>query len=105
LTTIPAVRTDEPEQSAEPIEKTGASAMGHAASGRRNLERGLTELRVAVLGIVLTIGLSVYFGVPGCWWTTRLAAGLGALFVAGWAIRWKPSRNRLMSFAAWLIGE
>jgi hypothetical protein len=72
-------------------------------SVNRTIERGLNELRLAVLGILAGIGISVAFGVGGDWWR-ELAAGVGAVVIAGALIRIKRSRNKLMSLMHWLSG-
>jgi hypothetical protein len=46
-----------------------------------DVERALNDIRLAVLGILVTIGLSVGFGVPGPWWC-QILAGVGAVAVS-----------------------
>ena len=94
----------------EPLPKVnevtgGASLEATVGIGARGtVERGLNELRLAVLGILVTIGLTVGFGVPCSWWV-RVLAGAGAFALACLVIRWTFSRKLLMSFAHWLTGH
>jgi hypothetical protein len=62
-----------------------------------SVDRGLNDIRLAVLGVLVTIGLSVGFGVSGPWWQ-RAAWGLGTFAVACLLVRWGSSRNLLMAF-------
>ena len=94
------------EPSREPVihEKAMTARVTASASGQATVERGLTELRLAVLGIVITIALSVGFGLPTSW-PVRLAGGILAFVVVCGLIRWKVSRTWAMRFAAWLLRE
>jgi hypothetical protein len=98
------MKPEEPEQPREPVihEKEMTAHVTARASVETSVVRGLTELRLAVLGIVLTIGLSVGFGVPSTW-PIRVAAGVAAFVAACALIRWRWARHRLMAFAHWLI--
>jgi hypothetical protein len=64
--------------------------------------RGLTEIRLAVLGILVAVALGSA-ALAYDWWQ-RLAVGFGAFGVCCALIRWPRSRNRLMKFAHWLTG-
>ena len=94
---------DEPKTSdkREPVthEKEMTATVGTTASlsGPAAVERGLNELRLAVLGILAGIGLSVGFGVEARWWI-QLLAGIASFTVACFLVWWPPSRRRLMSF-------
>lgn len=77
-----------------------ATAAGSA--GKPEVIYGLTELRLAVLGIVVGIGLTVGFGVDGTSWV-KAAAGAGSFIAACLLIRWRWSRAKLMGFMQWLI--
>jgi hypothetical protein len=96
----------EPPKKREPavLEKTGTIAATSSVSAKIGVDRGLNELRLAVLGIVVTIGLTVGFGVHGAWWI-RALSGLGSFALACGAIRYNPVRRRLMSFMHWLTGS
>jgi hypothetical protein len=63
----------------------------------------LNQLRLAVLGILVGIGLAVGFGVPGPW-TVKLLAGLGSFAASCLLIRWSRTRHLLMAFMHWLTG-
>ncbi len=65
--------------------------------GPPRVTRALNETRLAVLGILVSIGLTVAFGVGGPWWV-ELLAGLGSFAVSCGLIRWRTSRNFLMKF-------
>jgi uncharacterized membrane protein YagU involved in acid resistance len=71
------------------------------------VERGVNEMRVALLAILVTIALTVGFGVDASWWA-QLAIGAGAFAGACAAVaastRWKPARTRVMGFVHWLSG-
>ncbi len=73
-----------------------------SASG--TIERGLNELRLAVLGILVGIALSVAFGVEARWWI-QLLAGIAAFAGACFLVWLPPSRRRLMSFMHQLTGK
>jgi hypothetical protein len=66
--------------------------------------RGLNELRLAVLGILVGIGLAVGFGVEASWWV-QLVAGVGSFALACFLVWWSWSRRWLMSFVHRLIGR
>lgn len=68
------------------------------------VERGLNDIRLAVLGILVGIALAVGFGVEARWWI-QLVAGIGSFAVACFLVRWPQSRRRLMSFAHRLTGQ
>ena len=42
--------------------------------------------------------------IPDVWWT-QLVVGVGSFAFACFLIRWRRSRNYLMSFAHWLTGQ
>lgn len=90
---------DEPETSGErkPVEMTATVGTTASLSGTAAVERGLNELRLAVLGILVGIGLSVGFGIEASWWI-QLIAGIGSFVGACFLVWWRPSRHRLMSF-------
>lgn len=95
-----------PPEQREPhvYEKSAAITAGSSVSAEITVERGLNELRLAVLGIVVTIGLTVGLGVEAAWWI-RVLSGVGSFLLACFAIRIKPVRRRLMSFMHWLTGS
>jgi hypothetical protein len=66
--------------------------------------RGLDEMRLAVLGIIVGIGLSVGFGVSADW-PIAVAAGLGSFLFACLLLRWPRSRHGLMELMYRLIGR
>lgn len=74
---------------------------GASVSVGMKVDRGLNDTRLAVLGIIVTIGLTVGFGIPGAWWV-RLLAGTGSFVATCALIRWNRSRHLLMSFTHWL---
>jgi hypothetical protein len=63
------------------------------------IRRGLDALRLAVLGILITIGLSVGFGIEARWYV-QIPAGLASFAAACLLVWWEPSRHRLMGFVA-----
>lgn len=95
--------TDEPHEP-KVHEVAMTAGVKVSASAEASVERGLNELRLAVLGILVGIGLAVGFGVSA-WWPARVAAGFGAFGAACLLIRWKRSRHWLMEFMHRLTGE
>ncbi len=69
-----------------------------------SVERGLNDVRLAVLGILVGIGLTVGFGLPAIW-PIRLGAGAGAFLGAAGLIAWPRSRHLLMAFMHRLTGH
>ena len=64
--------------------------------------RVLDDVRLALLGILLSIGLSVGFGMPGSWWVGVLS-GVGATVIAALVLRrWS---GPLPQFMVWLLGR
>jgi uncharacterized membrane protein YedE/YeeE len=70
-------------------------------TGSVGVMRGLNEIRLAVLGIVVTIGLTVGFGVQCSWWV-RTLAGLGSFVLACAFLKVPHLRKLAMRFAHWL---
>jgi hypothetical protein len=70
-------------------------------TAKLSVDRGLNEMRLAVLGILVTIGLTVGFGVDGPWWS-QLAAGGGSFVFSALLIKLPRSRHLMMSFMHWL---
>jgi hypothetical protein len=66
-----------------------------------SVKRGLNDTRLAVLGILVSIGLTVGFGVPEPAWAGVLAGG-GSFVIACLAIWSEWSCSRLMAFMHWL---
>src|SRR5215216_331093 len=93
---------DEPSDVAaeerRPCPTCGSSHRVIAASGtvaarvhigaRADVEHGLNDLRLAVLGILVGIGLTVGFGIPGPFWV-QAGAGLGAFAFSAFLIWWR----------------
>jgi hypothetical protein len=75
-----------------------------SGTGVESFDRGLDGIRLAVLGILVSIGLSVGFGVPADW-PIAVAAGLGSFVFASLLIRWSRSRHLMMEFMYRLIGR
>lgn len=106
--------TDLPAEERSPCSRCGSRARAFAAkvastvtvtsSVNAEVERGLNDVRLAVLGILVSIGLTVGFGVGGsiCW---RVAAGVGAFAFAAFLIWWRPVRKLLMAFMHRLTGH
>ena len=86
------------------FETRGTLTLATAASASAEVERGVNDIRLAVLGILVTIGLTVGFGVDARAWV-RVASGLGAFALAAFLIWWRPARKRLMAFMHRLTGH
>ena len=71
-------------------------------SAELNVRRGLNDVRLAVLGILVAISLGAAALAPG-WW--RLAAGFGAFALSCLLIRWERSRHLLMEFMHRVTGQ
>lgn len=80
------------------------SSVTVTGSIKTEVERGLNDVRLAVLGILVGIGLTVAFGVGGPLWL-RFLAGIVAFAVASFLIGWAPVRRRLMAFMHRLTGH
>jgi hypothetical protein len=80
------------------------SVVGRATvSATASVDRGLNDLRLAVLGILLSIALTIAFGVPGPWWA-QLGAGVAAFCGSAGLIRWRLSRHWMMELMHRLTG-
>jgi hypothetical protein len=82
----------------------GSVTVKASASARAEVERGLNDMRLAVLGILVGIGLTVGFGVPGSW-LVQVVAGVAAFAAGCLLIRWSRSRHYLMEFMHWVTGH
>lgn len=86
----------EPPEEREPVvhEKTLTAIVGTSAIvADLSVKRGLNDIRLAVLGILVGIRLGVGLGVAGPWWAGVLA-GAGSFAAACFLIRWEPSQRR-----------
>jgi hypothetical protein len=97
---------EEPNQSAaerQPVthEASSTLTLGVQTSASGVVKRGLNEMRLAVLGILVSISLAVGFGISGPW-QAKLLAGLGSFAVSCLLIRWAWTRHLLMAFMHWL---
>lgn len=90
----------------EPVvyEKKMTAHVTASASVETSVERGLNETRLAVLGIVVAIGLTVGVGFDETWWI-GVRAGGGSFLFSCVVIRFRPARRQLMSFMHWLTGS
>lgn len=66
-------------------------------SAEGTVERVLSGTRLAVLGILVTIGLTVGFGVRAAWWV-GVPSGVCAFVAASALIAWPRSRHLMMAF-------
>jgi hypothetical protein len=85
------------ENDPQMFEKRGKGELGLRISDsvKASVDRGLNEIRLAVLGIVVTIGLTVGFGVDSLWWV-KLAAGAGSFIVTCALLRIGKTRHWLI---------
>jgi hypothetical protein len=69
---------------------------------RREIE--LESVGLTLLGIILSIGVTVALGVRGAWWL-RILAGVGtvALLLALFGCLARPGRGPLSRLARWLM--
>jgi hypothetical protein len=82
--------------------KTGGAALHVTGKAERNVERGLNDIRLAVLGILVTVGLAAA-AIPDTW-SSRLGAGLGSFLFACFLINRPRTRRLLMSAIQRLTG-
>ena len=68
------------------------------------VERVLDEVRLALLGVLLSIGLAVGFGVPSPW-CVGVASGVLATIVAAVALRSRRGQKWLARLMHWLLGR
>lgn len=94
----------QPEREPVVYEKEMTAHVTPSASAETSAERGLNETRLAVLGIVVAIGLTVGLGFDATWWIGVLAGG-GSFLFSCFVIRFRPARRQLMSFMHWLTGS
>ncbi len=75
--------------------------------GESNRERrlALQGTGVTLLGVLLSIGVTVAFGLSGPWWV-RLAAGTGTTFALALAVWLLGTRTRILArLADWITGR
>jgi hypothetical protein len=85
-------------------EKALTANVGVKASMTTEVERGLNGIRLAVLGIVVGIALTVAFGVEATWWV-RVLLGFGTFALTCFVFWWRPVRSVLMAFMNRITGE
>jgi hypothetical protein len=103
---LAGVSKSESGESGEPVTHEGKASLnlGFGGSASATVERGLNDIRLAVLGVLVTIGLTVGFGVSGPLWQ-RVAWGVAAFAAACGLIAWSRSRHLLMEFMHRLTGH
>ena len=96
----------EPEDREPVVHKQtlGAIVSTSAVDAELSVKRGLNEIRLAVLGILVGLGLTVGFDAPGPIWV-GLLAGAASFAIACLLNRWEWSSSRLMAFMHWLTGS
>jgi ribosomal protein S27AE len=107
-------RSDIPMEKRQPCPRCGSTSRtvdgaatleaAVSTSVRGEVERALNDIRLAVLGILVGIALTVGFGVPGNWWV-QVLAGVAAFAAAAFLIWWRPARKRLMAFMHRITGH
>lgn len=74
-------------------------------SERSSTDVTLTAAGLTLLGVILSIGVTVGFGVGGPWWV-KIGAGAASsvllVFIASWAT--STGRGTLARLANWIIG-
>lgn len=86
------------------VEASASLQARAVVSAQASVERGLNEMRLAVLGILVTIGLTVGFGIQSAWWV-RALAGLGAFAASSALIAWRRSRHLMMAYVHRITGS
>ena len=85
------------------FEKTLTAHVGVSAQAKMSVDRGLNDIRLAVLGILVAVGLAAAT-IPDVW-SSQLLAGVGVFVFACFLVGWGRTRHYLMSFAHWLTGQ
>ena len=89
-------------------EKTLTAQSRAMVSGEVQVVRGLNDTRLAILGIILSIALTVAFGVRASLWI-RILLGVGVFGGIAVASHVVLSRERpthvVMAFAHWVLGR
>ncbi len=80
---------------------------GERDSGdRTSRSLSLTTGGLTLLGVLLSIGVTVAFGVEGRWWVRALAGvAVTALLVVGFKVGTASGRGPIARLANWVIGE
>jgi hypothetical protein len=86
------------------VEVAASLTAGASISTAGSVERGLNDLRLAVLGILVGIALSVAFGIDASW-PVQVAAGVATFACSAALIRWPKSRHLMMQFMHRVTGR
>ncbi len=88
---------------------SGTSSGTSTTSGDFAVQRGFNDTRLAILGILASIALTVAFGVQHVAWWWRVALGPLVFFGIGAIAHVVLSRERpthcVMGFAHWVLGH
>ena len=78
---------------------------GEGKGGRSSEDITLTATGITLLGVLLSVGVTVGFGVGGEWWV-RLLAGLATSLLLVLVAAWSTSAGRgvVARLANWIIG-
>lgn len=80
---------------------------GNGSPGRRSSrDLTLTATGITLLGVLLSVGVTVGFGLEAEWWI-RLLAGAGTSILLALVAAWSTSTGRgvVARLATWVIGE
>jgi hypothetical protein len=78
---------------------------GGGSSGRSSEDITLTATGITLLGVLLSVGATVAFGIEGEWWV-RLIAGAATSVLLVLLAAWSTSTGRgvVARLANWIIG-
>ena len=78
---------------------------GGGSSERSPEDITLTATGITLLGVLLSVGVTVAFGISGQWWV-RLPAGIATSFLLVLVAAWSTSTGRgvVARLANWIIG-
>lgn len=78
---------------------------GNQGDTRSSTDVTLTAAGLTLLGVILSIGVTVGFGIGGAWWV-KVGAGAASSVALVLVASWSTSRGRggLARLANWIIG-
>ena len=91
------------EQREQRVDVSPAPARFGGGPADIRLDRLVDGVRLAVIGVVATVGLSVGFGVGDGW--LGVGSGLASVGVLVAAFKVRPTRNGVAWLSDWIVGR